>query len=320
GNTSREGASSTPGAPSLPRRRGKLAEMAQVDESPLQAQPRTAPEPAPRTIGRLWHDAVSAGRTAPAYLVEDEGDWREVSWPEAARRVEEIANGLLALGVGKGDAVAIIGRTRLEWSLIDFALALTGAVGAPVYPTSSAADCAYIVAHSEAVVVFVEDEEQRAKIEAHDSELPSVRQVLSFDELEDVEARGREHAAANPGALAAATAEVGEDDLFTYIYTSGTTGPPKACMIRHRNYYAMADAAYRAEGVTRPDDVLLLYLPLAHNYGRLVELLGAYVGFTIAFCPDPYGAAEALTGVSPTLFPSVPRIYEKIHAAVLSRF
>ncbi len=294
--------------------------MTQLDDAVRTEAGGSVPGPHERTIARLWHDAVGAGRTIPAYLEERDGRWREVSSAEAAQRVDAIANGLLALGVRKGDAVAIIARTRLEWTLVDFALALTGAVAAPIYPTSSAADCVYITAHSQAVVVVVEDEEQRAKIEANRTDLPNVRQVLSFAELDDLERRGHEFAASNPETLARATAAIEEDDLFTYIYTSGTTGPPKACMIRNRNYYAMADMAHRANNLMTPDDVLLLYLPLAHNYGRLVHLLGAYVGFTIAFCPDPYGAAEALTAVSPTVFPSVPRIYEKIHSAVVARF
>ena len=288
-------------------------------EEPLSppAPPGTA---RPRTIGRLWHDAVSSGRSYPAYLVEREGAWVEVSWAEAARRVDELANGFLALGVRKGDAVAIVASTRLEWALVDFALALVGAVGAPVYASGSAADCAYVVDHAEATVVVVEDEAQRAKIEEHRGGLPCVRHVLSFAELDDLAASGREYAAANPDDLAAATAAVDENDLFTYIYTSGTTGPPKACMIRHRNYYAMADESARVNGFTVAKDVMLLYLPLAHNFGRLMHLLGPYVGFTLAFCSDPYRIAEALPAVRPTVFPSVPRIYEKIYAAVAARF
>jgi long-chain acyl-CoA synthetase len=275
---------------------------------------------APRTIGRLWQDAVSANRSTPAYLVEREGAWQEVSWAEAGRRVEEIANGLLALGVGKGDAVAIVGWTRLEWALVDFAVGLIGAVGAAVYPSSSSADCAYIVRHSDATVAVVEDELQRAKIDEHRSTLPNVQHVVSFAELDGLAARGRDYAAANPTALDKAAAAVSEDDLFTYIYTSGTTGPPKGCMIRHRNYYAMADESARANGFILAEDVMLLYLPLAHNFGRLMHLLGPYVGFTLAFCPDPYAVAEALPGVRPTVFPSVPRIYEKIHTNVVARF
>ena len=106
-----------------------------------------------------------------------------------------------------------------------------------------------------------------------------------------------------------------------FIYTSGTTGPPKACMIRHRNYYSMVQKSDEMEErLTLPGDVLLLYLPLAHNYGRLLHLSAAYIGFTIAFLPDPMRAAAELPRVRPTLFPSVPRVYEKIYATVAARF
>ena len=116
-----------------------------------------------------------------------------------------------------------------------------------------------------------------------------------------------------------AAAQIGEDDLYTVIYTSGTTGPPKGCLIRHRNYYAMAAIVRDIPGLLKPDDLMLLYLPLAHNFGRLMHLAGPMAGFTIAFCPDPYAVAEALPAVRPTLFPSVPRIFEKVHAAITSQ-
>ena len=115
-------------------------------------------------------------------------------------------------------------------------------------------------------------------------------------------------------------AEIGEEDLFTFIYTSGTTGPPKGCMIRHRNYYEMAAVVDRMPRYVEPGDVCLLYLPLAHNFGRLVHLDGPFAGFAIAFEPDPYAVADALLAVRPTVLPSVPRVYEKVHAAVMSRF
>jgi long-chain acyl-CoA synthetase len=269
-----------------------------------------------RTIARLWLDAVAEPRTRPAYLVEvADGDWRPVSWAEAARAVEEIANGLLSLGIRKGAAFGILGSTKLEWVLFDFALGLVGAVGAPVYATSSPRDCAYVLRHSDAVGVLAENEEQRAKLEGVE-----LGHVLTFADLDDLRARGRKHAAAHPEALAHAAAAVGEDDLFTYIYTSGTTGPPKACMIRHRNYHDMVDAALAIEDWAQPDDVMLLYLPLAHNFGRLMHLQNARAGITTAFCPDPYRVREALKQVRPTILPSVPRVYEKIHGTVVARF
>jgi long-chain acyl-CoA synthetase len=268
-----------------------------------------------RTIARLWQDAVERDEAAPAYLVQDGSEWREVSWNEAGRAVDEIAHGLLALGIRKGDAFAILASTRLEWVLFDFALALIGAVAAPVYANNSPKDCAYVIEHSEAVGVLCEDDEQRAKVDGLDLE-----HLLTFADLDELRARGREHAAENPRAVEEAASAISEDDLYTFIYTSGTTGPPKACMIRHRNYFVMAAEVQQVEDFTVRGDVMLLYLPLAHNFGRFMVLLGAHIGYTIAFCPDPYAVAEALPAVRPTVFPSVPRVYEKVHTAVTAKF
>ncbi len=276
--------------------------------------------PAERTIGRLWRDAVASRHASPPYLAERDGDWHEVSWEEAAACVDELANGLLALGVSKGDAFGIISSTRVEWAYVDFALALVGAVTAPVYANSSPEDCRYLLNHSESVGAFVEDEGQRAKVEAVRDELPQLRHVITFADLDSLREQGRRFAAEHPDALAEAESAVGPDDLFTYIYTSGTTGPPKGCMILHRNYYAMVAVRDQMEDNAGPGDVLLLYLPLAHNFGRLVHLSGPYAGFTLAFCSDPYMVADALLQVRPTVFPSVPRIYEKVHTAVVARF
>jgi long-chain acyl-CoA synthetase len=247
--------------------------------------------------------------------VEGPDGWRKVGWDEAGRAVDELANGLLALGVRKGDAVGILAQTTLEWALFDYALALVGAVGAAIYANSSPADCRYVLEHSDAVGVLVEDEEQRSKVA--DLGLPH---TISFADLDELRARGREFAAGHPNALAEAEGAVQEDDIFTFIYTSGTTGPPKACMIRHRNYYEMAACVEDVEGFAFEDDVMLLYLPLAHNFGRLMHLLGVHVGYTVAFCPDPLRVAEALPAVRPTLLPSVPRLYEKAHTALLANF
>jgi long-chain acyl-CoA synthetase len=261
----------------------------------------------PRTIANLWRDAIAARHDDPAYLHEVDGDWREVTWTDAGRAVEELANGLLALGIQKGEAFAILGRTSLEWSHFDFALASVGAIVAPIYANSSERDVQYLLGYSEVVGVLVEDEEQRAKV-------VDVEHVYAFDQLDELRERGRAYAAEHPHAI-------GEDDLFTFIYTSGTTGPPKACMIRNRNYYAMVQKGDEMEDrLTEPGDVMLLYLPLAHNYGRLLHLSAAYIGFTIAFLPDPLRAATELQRVRPTLFPSVPRVYEKIHTAVVAKF
>jgi len=272
-----------------------------------------------RTIPRLWRDAV-ARNTGVAYLVERDGGWHAVSWPEAAARVDALANGLLARGVRKGDAFGLLARNTLEWALFDFALAHVGAIGAAIYANSSPHDVRYVLEHSEAVGVLCEDDAQLAKVQDSRQALPRLRHVLTYADLPALETEGRAYAEEHPGALEDAVAAIDEEDLFTFIYTSGTTGPPKGCMIRHRNYYAMAATVDDLPDHSAPGDVMLLYLPLAHNFGRLMHLSGPYVGYTIAFLPDPLEAARAMPEVRPPILPSVPRAYEQVHTAVTSTF
>ncbi|HEX2346676.1 MAG TPA: long-chain fatty acid--CoA ligase, partial [Gaiellaceae bacterium] len=284
------------------------------------ARRETRPSDPRRTIARLWRDAISADRSGPAYLVEGEDGWREVSWQDANERASAYANGLLARGVGKGDTFAILARNTLDWALVDFALAQIGAVGVPVYASSSAPDVGYLLSHSEAVGILCEDAEQLAKVEAVSGELTALEHVLTYHDLDGLAAHGRDFAATNPTALDDASAAIAESDLFTIIYTSGTTGRPKGCMLSHRNYYAMTSVVDQMDSYYREDDLMLLYLPLAHNFGRLMLLTGAYVGFPIAFLPDPLRVGEALPQVRPTILPSVPRVYEKVHTAAQARF
>jgi long-chain acyl-CoA synthetase len=270
-----------------------------------------------RTAPVLWRYVLERHWPAPAYLEEEADGWREVSWGEAARRVEGLALALLARGVQRGDVVAVLARTRLEWILLDWSIMNIGAVVVGIYPTNTAPESAYILSHSEAVIAFAEDGAQRDKLLSVQAELPRLREVLSFAELPELEAEGRAHAEANPDALDAAAREIGEDDLGTLIYTSGTTGPPKGCMLTHKN---LVTAAIRVR-TNRPDggDTVLLFLPLAHTFGRLAHQAAAYYGSTVALVSEATRVAEALGAVKPTILPAVPRIYEKIHAGVLDR-
>ena len=122
-----------------------------------------------------------------------------------------------------------------------------------------------------------------------------------------------------PDAVAEARNEVSESDVLTFIYTSGTTGHPKGCVLTHGNWFAMADSVRQVAGFLTPDDVVLLFLPLAHNFARLVQFAGAAIGFRIAFCPDIVQVTRALTEVRPTVLPSVPRLFEMIYANVRSK-
>ena len=270
-----------------------------------------------RTAPALWRWIQSQGWQTPAYLEQREDGWREVTWAEAGRRVELLAHALLARGVRRGDAVAVLARTRLEWILLDWAAMSIGAVVVGLYPTNSAKECAYILAHSEAVLAFVEDEEQRAKLRSVEAELPALWATISFDELPQLVQEGREHRETLPFSVEEAAADVQEDDLGTLIYTSGTTGPPKGCMLTHRN---LVTAAIRVQSTLQGGgDVVLLFLPLAHSFGRLAHQAAAYHGATLALCADVADMQKAIAAVRPMVLPAVPRVYEKIHANALGQ-
>jgi long-chain acyl-CoA synthetase len=261
-----------------------------------------------RTAPELWRDVVRNAPSGPAYLEEGDDDWRPVFWDEAAERVEALAGGLLARGVRHGDRVAVLSRTRLEWILLDWAVMSIGAVVVGLYPTSSTKECEYILQHCEAVLAFAEDEEQTHKLVSIRSTLPALREIIPFDWLDKLESDGRLARHLHPDPVA-------EDDLATLIYTSGTTGPPKGCMLTHRN---LVTAATRVvEGLQTPSDIVLLFLPLAHSYGRLAHQAGSFRGATIAFVADVARVPEALAAVRPTVLPAVPRVYEKVHANTL---
>ena len=253
-----------------------------------------------RTAPALWRYALERDHSRPAYLEEQPEGWREVSWEEAGRRVDALSRALLARGVKHGDAIAVLARTRLEWILLDWAVMSIGAVVVGLYPTSSAAECGYILRHSETVLAFVEDDEQHAKL-ASVFEGP----VIRFDELGAFE-RGAGDDAPEP---------VAEDDLATLIYTSGTTGPPKGCMLSHKNLVSAA-LGVRTQ-VEDGADTVLLFLPLAHSFARIVHQSATLHLSTVALVADVARVPEALQRTRPTILPAVPRVYEKIHANVI---
>jgi long-chain acyl-CoA synthetase len=277
---------------------------------------------AKRTIVDLWQSA-GGDADAAAFLVKTEGEWREVSWRSAREQVDELAAGFLALGLTRGERVAIVSKTRLEWTLCDYALASVGAIVVPIYQTSSPEECAYIVADSGARALVCDDGKQLSGIREAGTDLPALEHGIVIDgehegalELENIRERGRALLGERPDAVAEARDAVDESDVLTFIYTSGTTGHPKGCVLTHRNWRAMADSVSQVEGFLRPGDVLLLFLPLAHNFARLCQFAGGALGVTIAFCPDIVQVARALTDVRPTVLPSVPRLYEMIYANI----
>jgi len=255
------------------------------------------------TTPALWRSALDKQLSTPAYLAEQAEGWREVSWAEADERVDALAKALLARGVRHGDTVGVLARTRLEWLLLDWAIMSIGAVVVGLYPTNTAAECKYILDHSEAVLAFVEDDAQLEKLTG-----VFAKPIVRFDEIAAFEDEGRAYDGPAPE-------PVSEDDLATLIYTSGTTGPPKGCMLTHRN---LTVAASRATSTTEEDDVVLLFLPMAHSFARIAHQGSAFNGATVALVSDVARVPEALQHTKPTFLPAVPRVYEKIHANTLS--
>ena len=279
-----------------------------------------------RTIVDVWRRAVERNSPNAAFLAKEGRAWREVGWREADERIDQLAAGFLALGLRKGDKVAILSRTRLEWTLCDYALASIGAVVVPIYQTNSREECRYVVADSAARGLICEDAEQLEKTAGFEHELPALEFTFAFETadggaiaLADVAERGRAYTAESPNAVAEARAGLSPSDVLTYIYTSGTTGDPKGCVLTHGNWAAVIDSIDRTDGLIQSDDTVLLFLPLAHNFARLVQFAGAQIGFTLAFEPDVNRVARALVEVQPTVFPSVPRLYERVYKTLRGR-
>jgi long-chain acyl-CoA synthetase len=267
------------------------------------------------TIAEAWRDAVSAEHLSPPFLGETSEGWRAVGWNEAAARVDALAAGFAALGVRKGDRVAILSRTRLEWTLCDFALATLGAVSVPIYQTSSREECAHILADSGARAIVCEDSAHLERVAGLERELPALEHLIVIDPAPGALALGELEKPGSPPAHS-----VAPSDVLTLIYTSGTTGPPKGCVLTHANFVAELEAISHVRGLFVVGDTILLFLPLAHNFARLIQYCGVRLGLTLAFCAEPARLPEALREVRPTILPGVPRVFEKVHASVRAGF
>jgi long-chain acyl-CoA synthetase len=252
-------------------------------------------------------------------------DGRTVSLSYAELGVvgREIARGLIALGVDAGDRVAILCSTRAEWTLVDCGALCAGAVVVPVYHTNSPEECAYVLGHSEAHVVFCEDASQVAKIAEIRARTPRLEQIVAIDgeapdaiTLEQLRRRGAD---IPQDAVRDRVRAVAPQDTATLVYTSGTTGPPKGCLLSHANLLA-ASRMYAERLEIDSSHSLYQFLPLAHVLARVAQFVILGTGAQTCFWGgDPNRIAEELAELEPTHFPAVPRIYEKIHSTVVGR-
>jgi long-chain acyl-CoA synthetase len=285
--------------------------------------PPNAPAPPPKTLAALVLDAAVT-HSGPALRYPHEGGWRRISYPALGDGVRQIAKGLIDLGVQAGDRVALLSNTRAEWTLADFGAICAGAVVVPVYQTNSPEECQYVLEHSGAKAIFCEDEEQLAKVREIRSELPALRHVVAFEgtpddalSMEALRDRGRE---VSDERLDERLAAIGEDDVATIVYTSGTTGPPKGCMLTHANLGAVVEMVRHRIETTPGEDVVYVFLPLAHALTRAVELFGIATGIELAYWRrDPKLIVDDVAAIHPTHLPSVPRIFEKIHTRATAR-
>jgi long-chain acyl-CoA synthetase len=274
------------------------------------------------TIADLLPRAAQLYGSAPAIQFKDGEEWVKRSFAEVEKTVRDLALGLVDLGVGKGDKVSILANTRPEWTYFDFAALSIGATVVPIYQTNSPEECQYVLENSDAKVVVVEDDEQMEKIRAVRDRLPLLEHVVRMTgagedaiALGDLAARG---AGRDPAEWQQRWEEVSPDDICTFIYTSGTTGPPKGCVISHGNYRAMLDMVNETSTI-EGEDLTYLYLPLAHSFALLIQLGSFDLGATIAYWErDPLKIMPNLAELSPTYFPSVPRIFEKIYTLATS--
>ena len=271
----------------------------------------------PTTRGNLADLPARNARETPdkaAFSIRRESGWADVSASEFAAAVDGLAKGFMAAGVQPGDRVAIFSRTRYEWTLADFAIWTAGAVSVPIYETSAAEQAWWILSDSGAVAVVVENRTHASIVaEVHDR-LPELRDVWQIETggLDELTRTGREVA---DELLAARRGVATREDVATIIYTSGTTGRPKGCRLTHGNFMGLAENAVQSVPEVFDASVVstLLFLPLAHVFARLVQVLCVRSGATMAHSPDIKNLLGDLATFRPSFVLAVPRVFEKIY-------
>ncbi len=257
-------------------------------------------------------------RVAARYRAGEE--WREMTYADALSAIEEIALGLIDMGMAPGDRVCLLANTRIEWTLCSFGISAAGGVVVPVYPTNSPQECEWVAGNSGARLAICEDAGQRAKFDQVRAELPDLEHVVGIEpgagevSLAELRERGAE---GDRSELAARQEKIEPDDSYTIIYTSGTTGPPKGVVLTHANAMSVCKVAQDLDFVS-PEETIYLYLPLAHVFALITQLASFDQGTTLVyFGGDTKKILEEIIETKPTYVPSVPRIFEKMYAAAL---
>ncbi len=276
------------------------------------------------SVGHMFRDRVAKSPTEEAFRYPVGESWESLTWSEAAARANAMAAGLVDLGVGPEERVALCSSTRLEWVLSDLAVMSAGAATTTIYPTTLSSDVAFIVADSGSKVVIAEDATQVEKLRAHRSELPDVSHVVLIDgegdgdwviTLSELEERGQARLASEPGVVDERIDQLTPDHLSTIIYTSGTTGRPKGVRLPHSAWTYEA-AAVDSVNILSGADLQYLWLPLAHVFGKVLLVLPLQIGFPTAVDGRVDKIVENVAVVQPTFMGAAPRIFEKAYGKI----
>lgn len=272
------------------------------------------------------------GRQRPSHWVavrfKRHKTWLDLSWNDYFRSCEAAALGLAAIGVVKGDRVAIVSNTRWEWGVLDFAILGLGAVTVPVYQSNRGEEIEFIIQNSEPRVIVLEDAGQLKKWEQIAKRCKSVEHVICIQPLsepssavlswDDLLERGVSGYAEDPDYFIERVQENSLEDLATIVYTSGTTGEPKGAMLTHQQILSEVEDLVKAYPIS-PMDSTLCFLPFAHVLGRAELWLHTYLGFTLNYAESIDKLKSNLSEVKPTVIIGVPRIFEKIYSGLLAQ-
>ncbi len=242
-----------------------------------------------------------------------DGSWRDVTSADFLSKVQSLAKGLIASGIKPGDAVALMSRTRYEWTMIDFAVWFAGGVVVPIYETSSPQQIQWILSDSDAVAVFIENDDHLQRVEAVKSNCPRLKQIWRIDskDFSDLHQLGEKVSDAD---LDSARASAEAKDLATIVYTSGTTGNPKGCELTHKSFVDHCkNAAAEIPEIANEFQHSLIFVPLAHILGRYVSVICIYAGIRVGHLPDTKLVAAELPTFQPTFLLAVPRVFEKVY-------
>ncbi len=271
----------------------------------------------PQVAGNLSDLPVRNGRARPrdvAFSIASSGTWVDVTNAEFLADVRALAKGLVAVGIGLGDRVAIMSKTRYEWTLADFAVWTAGAISVPIYETSSVEQVSWIVSDAGCTAVILETPTHARTLAAVRADQPELRHQWQIDDggLDELKAAGR---GITDEALETRRGLVSRTDVATVIYTSGTTGRPKGCQLTHDNFMALAENSVERMKVVvgAPGASTLLFLPLAHVFARFVQVVCVQAGVRMGHTADIKNLIADFGTFSPTFILSVPRVFEKIY-------